>query len=47
MVLKSRSGESLGGGGVGPAEDYFTPIADEGGVPDEAKQGDGAANLFG
>ena len=48
MFMKSRSGESLGGsGGPGPAEDYFTPIKDEGAAPDETKGGDGAAGFFG
>lgn len=48
MFLKSRDGESLGGsGGPGPAENYFTPIKNEGSAPDETKSGDGAAGFFG
>jgi hypothetical protein len=48
MVLKSRSGESLGGaGGGGDPDDYFEAIADEGSAPEAAKTGAGAAGLFG
>lgn len=47
MAMKSRDGESLGGGGPGNPDDYFTPIADEGSAPAETKSGDGAAGLFG
>lgn len=48
MVLKSRDGESLGGGGgAGDPDDYFEKIEDQGSVPDEAKGGDGAAGFFG
>lgn len=47
MVLKSRGGESLGGGGVGDPDDYFEAIPDQGEAPDEAKSGDGAAGFFG
>lgn len=47
MFLKSRAGESLGGGGGGNPDDYFAPIADEGAAPAETQGGAGAAGLFG
>lgn len=46
-VMKARDGESLGGGGAGPAESYFEAIADEGAAPAETQNGAGAAGLFG
>lgn len=47
MVLKSRSGESLGGGGSSDPDAYFDAIPDEGAAPDQTKGGAGAAGLFG
>ncbi len=47
MVMKSRSGEPLGGGGGGNADDYFEAIKDEGEAPAETKSGAGAGGLFG
>lgn len=47
MAMKARTGESLGGGGAGPAEDYFEKIEDEGDAPAETKSGAGAKALFG
>ena len=47
MFQKTRSGESLGGGGGGNPEDVFEKIADEGDAPAETKTGAGAGGLFG
>ena len=48
MAMKSKDGESLGGGGgAGDPGDYFQAIPDEGEVPDETKGGAGAAGMFG
>lgn len=46
-VMKSRPGESLGGGGSGAAGDHFEAVPDEGDAPPETKTGTGAAGLFG
>ena len=46
MVLKSRGGESLGGGGPSSPDGYFAPIEDEGEAPAETK-GAGAGGLSG
>ena len=47
MFQKSRSGESLGGGGGGNPDEYFEKIDDEGDAPAETKTGEGAGGLFG
>ena len=49
MFMKSRDGESIGGGAGVPTDPdkYFEPVQDEGPAPDETKGGDGAAGLFG
>lgn len=47
MVMKSRAGESLGGGGGGDPDNYFEAIPNEGEAPSETKDGKGAAGLFG
>lgn len=46
MFMKSRDGQSLGGGGPTSPDEYFTPIKDEGEAPAETK-GAGAGGLFG
>jgi hypothetical protein len=45
MVQKSRSGDSLGGGGSGDPKDFFQKIKSEE-APAETKNGDGAKSLF-
>lgn len=49
MFLKSRDGESIGGGAGVPSnpDEYFEAIPDEGAAPSETKTGAGAAGLFG
>lgn len=47
MFMKSRDGESLGGGSGGDPDKYFEPIKDEGAAPAETQDGAGAAGLFG
>lgn len=47
MWMKSRDGESLGGGGAGDPEDHLTPIPDQGAAPAATQGGAGAAGLFG
>ena len=47
MFMKSRDGDSLGGGGGGKPDDYFEAIPDQGEAPAETKNGGGAASLFG
>lgn len=47
MLMKSRTGESLGGaGGPSNPNEYFNAVPDEGSAPEETKGGDGAAALF-
>ena len=47
LILKSKDGDSLGGGGSTNAEDHFEKIEDEGDAPLATKAGAGAAGLFG
>ena len=47
MFMKSRDGESLGGGAPSNPDGYFEAIKDEGAAPDATKDGAGAGGLFG
>lgn len=47
MVMKSRDGESLGGGGPSNPDAYFEAIEDQGEAPKETQGGEGAAGFFG
>lgn len=47
MFMKSRDGESLGGGAPSNPDGYFEAIKDEGAAPDATKGGAGAGGLFG
>lgn len=47
MFMKSRDGESLGGGAPSNPDGYFEAIRDEGAAPDATKDGAGAGGLFG
>ena len=47
MFMKSRDGESLGGGAPSNPDGYFEAIKDEGTAPDATKGGAGAGGLFG